>query len=1058
MKKTFGKILSILLVLALIVSAVPVSVSAASSTHSSHPICGSSCTCDSTHTNKSWTAWNGQTKITSGYYYLEDDVVFDSTFIHKSGYSIYLCLNGHNITSSDTAFDIYSYTSLIICDCKGTGKIESTNRSWTISNNGTLKVYGGEIQNNHPSAAVTVICWDTYGSLYMYGGTIESSTTSAVAVMPDSDIYIYGGNIRGYGCAISSNGGSPYNIGKFEMRGGNISATYTYGYSSIVKLTQSDFTMSGGYIDGSVWVVDSDSTTKLSGGTINGKLDTRSATVSVTGGSCALVNNGGKCNVSAGTFSGTTEFGGTNNTVSAGNFTACQEVNITAQTWIYGGYFDLIKVFDAPLYLSGVPEIDTIQIAKPGNVSAQNIDQSGSYAGDPIKIRLGDDYDSTYEWKNGDVVIKNVKSDAVAEKFVLEGEDSRWTYLERVGDNLVLRILPHGAWGDNVTWGFKDGVLTVSGNGPISYADSGNNYPWADYHNEITKIVVEPGITGVPDYAFEYCEKAETIILPETLTKLSVQAFNDCGSLNNLLIPSSLWLIYAMPNSFLRCESLTDMYYLGTAEEWNRISRGVDISSANSRMTKHFLEYHETMATCTEPGIQSYYQFEDTSVYGGYYNEDKELIAKPEVVPALGHRVITQVETEVEPVKFNDLEFSSFALKDGLYCSTNTESGSYATLSIFAVQPCTIKIELDRENDTYGTFWFYKNNDSVSYDYYYNQLTVDLEPDDQFSITYQRSKYATYNKEISIKLEYDKAKVTNDVCVLADTIEADCTNGVVCDYCQTVVKEAKGHRVIDEQVIQADPVTVENLSSKPFTNTNGTYYSTNTSHSSSSQLKITADYDCTLKLNYGVSSESGYDKLIIKHNNTQKDAISGAVSNKTMTLNLNAGDTVTVSYSKDGSVSNNQDRGWVTLVYDQITVTESTDVPVEELDLKCDEMVECDYCNTVVAGSSGHTSDEWIYDTLPSIYDTGIKHKVCDECGEIFDADTVAEKIIPDINGDGKVNSMDALIILNMSVGNEVNISDEATLRTDVNGDGKVNSMDALIVLNIAVGKIKLED
>ena len=120
---------------------------------------------------------------------------------------------------------------------------------------------------------------------------------------------------------------------------------------------------------------------------------------------------------------------------------------------------------------------------------------------------------------------------------------------------------------------------------------------------------------------------------------------------------------------------------------------------------------------------------------------------------------------------------------------------------------------------------------------------------------------------------------------------------------------------------------------------------------------------------------------------------------------------------------------------------------------ECGDSYVSDYVD-----ANGHVSDEWIYDTLPSIYDTGIKHKVCDECGEIFDEDTVAEKIIPDINGDGKVNSMDALIILNMSVGNEVNISDEATLRTDVNGDGKVNSMDALIVLNIAVGKIKLED
>lgn len=1053
MRKSFCKVLSILLVLTVIVSAVPISVSAASSTHSSHPICGSSCSCtDDSHSDyTSWTAWDGTTKMYNGNYYLTKDVVLDSTMILDYGYQTLLCLNGHTITCEDTVFDIYSYRSIWITDCKGTGKIESTG-STAIRNSKYVSIWGGTVKGSYDG----IESYDNT-TTFVCGGRVEADKGSAIYAYPGSDVRILGGELYAEWLTVSGPNTSSAKLGNVLVAGGVVSSGD--GLNTF-EVCQANFTMTGGKIEGCVMVYDSRASATVSGGTITEDLWSGAKNTTITGGNLSVHTAGDQATISAGTFSGCVGFDATNTTVSGGNFTDCDyAVQNKGSTWIYGGRFNLIKVrLDASLYLSGLPEIDTIQISNPGKVSAQNIDQSGTYAGETIKIRLGDDYDSTYEWKNGDVVIKNVKSDAVAEKFVLEGEDSRWTYLERVGDNLVLRILPHGKWGDNVTWGFKDGVLTVSGNGPMQSTHSGNYYPWADYHDEITKIVVEPGITSVPDYAFEYCEKAETIILPETLTKLSVQAFNDCGSLNNLLIPSSLWLIYAMPNSFLRCESLTDMYYLGTAEEWNRISRGVDISSANSRMTKHFLEYHETTATCTEPGIQGYYQFDDTSVYGDYYNEDKQIVAQPESVTALGHRVITQVETEVEPVKFNDLEFSSFALKDGLYCSTNTESGSYATLSIFAVQPCTIKIELDRENDTYGTFWFYKNNDSVSYDYYYNQLTVDLEPDDQFTISYQRSKYATYNKGISIKLEYDEATVTSDVYVPADTIEADCINGVVCDFCQTVVKEAKGHRVIFEQEVQKNPVSVENVSAAPFTVSNGTYYSTNTAHSSSSQLKITADYDCTLKLNYGVSSESGYDKLIIKHNNTQKDAISGAVSNKTMTLNLNAGDTVTVSYSKDGSVSKNDDRGWVTLVYDQITVTESTDVPVEELNLKCDETVECDYCNTVIAGSSGHVSDEWIYDTLPSIYDTGIKHKVCDECGESFETDTVAEKIIPDINGDGKISSMDALIILNISVGKEVDLPVEAMSKIDTNGDGKVSSMDALIVLNISVGKIKLED
>lgn len=108
--------------------------------------------------------------------------------------------------------------------------------------------------------------------------------------------------------------------------------------------------------------------------------------------------------------------------------------------------------------------------------------------------------------------------------------------------------------------------------------------------------------------------------------------------------------------------------------------------------------------------------------------------------------------------------------------------------------------------------------------------------------------------------------------------------------------------------------------------------------------------------------------------------------------------------------------------------------------------------------NTGHTSDEWIYDVLPSIYESGKMHKECAVCSEVFEADTIAEKIIPDINGDGKINSLDALIVLNISVGKDVGLSDKAILKTDVNGDGKISSMDALIILNIVVGKIQIEN
>lgn len=58
---------------------------------------------------------------------------------------------------------------------------------------------------------------------------------------------------------------------------------------------------------------------------------------------------------------------------------------------------------------------------------------------------------------------------------------------------------------------------------------------------------------------------------------------------------------------------------------------------------------------------------------------------------------------------------------------------------------------------------------------------------------------------------------------------------------------------------------------------------------------------------------------------------------------------------------------------------------------------------------------------------------------------------VGDVNGNGKINSTDALLILQSATG-VVNLTDNQKKLADVNGDGKVNSSDALQVLFYATG------
>ena len=56
-----------------------------------------------------------------------------------------------------------------------------------------------------------------------------------------------------------------------------------------------------------------------------------------------------------------------------------------------------------------------------------------------------------------------------------------------------------------------------------------------------------------------------------------------------------------------------------------------------------------------------------------------------------------------------------------------------------------------------------------------------------------------------------------------------------------------------------------------------------------------------------------------------------------------------------------------------------------------------------------------------------------------------------DLNSDGKINSTDALIVLNYNVQN-LTLNAQQKVVADVNGDGKINSIDALKILRVSVG------
>ena len=95
----------------------------------------------------------------------------------------------------------------------------------------------------------------------------------------------------------------------------------------------------------------------------------------------------------------------------------------------------------------------------------------------------------------------------------------------------------------------------------------------------LKSIEIPDGITYIGNEAFERCEVLETVVIPEGVEAIGESAFEACYGLKSVEIPSSVtiigeWAFYTADATFGEYNNLTDIYYRGSEEEWNKIICG----------------------------------------------------------------------------------------------------------------------------------------------------------------------------------------------------------------------------------------------------------------------------------------------------------------------------------------------------------------------------------------------------------------------------------------------------------------------------------------------------
>lgn len=285
------------LALCLCAAVCVMSVSASAEGEHSHPVCGKTHTDIGDHTGTceavTWTAWNGTDEITydannTAYVYLEKDATRDDYLDIKAGHTLYLCLNGKELSSSLTSsgawqgmsqvINVSNGAHFILCDCKVGGTIthsaDAKGKGVRVGGSdnaaATFSMYGGTISGNHVDAQ----CFGSggagveiqNGTFKMYDGTIsdnyEENTSSmycggGVCAHSSSTFTMYGGTINN-NHSVTDAGGVAVVGYSFQMYGGSISGNTATDSGGGVGLWNYSFTLSGGTI--------SDNTAKKGGG------------------------------------------------------------------------------------------------------------------------------------------------------------------------------------------------------------------------------------------------------------------------------------------------------------------------------------------------------------------------------------------------------------------------------------------------------------------------------------------------------------------------------------------------------------------------------------------------------------------------------------------------------------------------------------------------------------------------------------------------------------------------------------------------------------------------
>ena len=126
--------------------------------------------------------------------------------------------------------------------------------------------------------------------------------------------------------------------------------------------------------------------------------------------------------------------------------------------------------------------------------------------------------------------------------------------------------LTGGAAGDgsDVTWQLTENTgdsstytLTISGSGSMKNFPFGSDQPWYSFKQQITSVVIHPGVTSIGECAFSWFPKLTHVDIADSVISIGGNAFKSCSSLTDITIPQRV--TYIGPLAFFHCTNLSSI-------------------------------------------------------------------------------------------------------------------------------------------------------------------------------------------------------------------------------------------------------------------------------------------------------------------------------------------------------------------------------------------------------------------------------------------------------------------------------------------------------------------